>query len=36
VPGQVVDEEDVALAGAIELVDEVAADEACASGDDNH
>ena len=34
--GEVVDEQNVALACAIELVDEIAADEACAAGNDDH
>ena len=34
--GEVVDDEDVALAGTVELLDEVAADEACSAGYDDH
>ena len=34
--GEVVDDEDVLFADGVELVDEVGADEACSSGDDDH
>ena len=34
--GEVIDQQNVALAGAVELVDEIAADEACAAGNDDH